>query len=267
MRGHCWIDRTAGSINQRQMSKDLNRLYSRVAEDLTEKIGSGHFAVGERLPSERLLAREYQVSRPTIREALFALEIDGLIDVRIGSGVYVKAALPSDSLATASEMGPFEILEARRLIEGEACALAARRISGAELIVLANLLEEIGAENSADVERAEVADREFHEMIARSTQNSAMVNAVEQLWDARMRSREYALMSKKAHAAGIVPQVNEHRAIYTALANRDEEAARSAMHKHLERVLDSIMLATEVHELELAKERVEAQRRKFIATV
>lgn len=249
------------------MSKETSRLYSRIADDLAQRIASGGYAVGDRLPSERLLAQEFDVSRPTVREALFALELDGLIDVRIGSGVYVKALLPSDSAQTVAEMGPFEILEARRAIEGEACALAARRINPAQLSALSDLLQVISLENTGDLERSEAADREFHELIARATQNSAMLNAVEMLWDARMRSREYALMSVKAHAAGVVPIIDEHQAIYDALASGDPSAAREAMHKHLTRVLESIMVATEVHELERAKERVEAQRKKFTALV
>ena len=250
------------------MSKpEAARRYARIAEDLSRKIGSGHFAVGERLPSERLLAQEYQVSRPTIREALFALELDGLVDVRIGSGVYVKASLPAGHVSAPPDMGPFEILEARRAIEGEACALAARRISHEQLAELERLLGEMRMEGPDDVERSEEADREFHELIARATQNSAMLNAVEALWEARERSREYKLMGEKAHAAGVVPLIEEHRAIYDALARGDAAAARGAMHKHLTRVLDSIMRATEVHEVEQARERVEAQRKKFSAHV
>ncbi|NND68603.1 MAG: FadR family transcriptional regulator, partial [Halioglobus sp.] len=97
----------------------VQRLYLQVAEQLRALIDSGCFAVGERLPSERDLAQRFEVSRPTIREAMIALEIAGLVEVRSGSGVYVKARGGPTSLAETADPGPFEILEARKLIEGE----------------------------------------------------------------------------------------------------------------------------------------------------
>lgn len=243
-------------------SKVGNRLYATIAAALRQRILEGEFAVGDRMPAERLLAAEYAVSRPTIREALFALEIDGLVEVRIGSGVYVLARAVEGGDAVA-EMGPFEILEARRIIESEVCALAAARITAEELGALDLLLAEISVEATGDLVRSEDVDRQFHLTIAQATQNSALVNAVEALWEARENSREYRLMAGKAHAAGIVPRLDEHAAILDALRARDPEAARRAMRQHLNRVFDSILLATEVHEVELAKERIAAQRRKF----
>src|SRR5215469_14105709 len=102
---------------------ETSRLYEQVARDIAAKIEDGRHAIGERLPSERHLAQSYSVSRPTIREAILALEIDGLVEVRVGSGVYVSARVPSGGQAGRTDMGPFELLEARRAIEGEACAL------------------------------------------------------------------------------------------------------------------------------------------------
>ncbi len=105
---------------------ETGRLYERVARDLSRKIAEGEYAVGRRLPSERDLAQAYAVSRPTIREAIIALELDGLVEVRLGSGVYVMASLPRDGQAGAMEVGPFELLEARRAITDQALELAAR---------------------------------------------------------------------------------------------------------------------------------------------
>lgn len=240
------------------------RLYARVADALRKRICDGEFAIGQRLPAERLLALEYEVSRPTIREALFALEISGLVEVRVGSGVYILASSTANTPKDA-EMGPFEILEARRLIEGEVCAIAAARVTDIQIAELEQLLVAIGHGGASDVTVSEDADRRFHVLIAEATQNSALVQAVEALWDARERSPEYQLMASKAHAAGVVPRVDEHAAIIHALLTKDPTMARNAMHQHLSRVLDSILLATEVHEVELAKERVAAQRRKFIS--
>lgn len=241
------------------------RLYERVSADLAAKIASGSFAVGQRLPSERLLAQSYAVSRPTVREALIALELDGLVEVRMGSGVYVTARVPRDGKAAEADVGPFELLEARRAIEGEACALAALRITDEELAALSALVIEMHEENARDVAMSEDADRRFHMLIAAATQNSGMIAAVEMLWDARARSPQYRLMSEKAHAAGVVPRIDEHALIVDALRTRQPEIARTTMRSHLTRVLESLMEATEVHELEQARQRVAAQRRRYAA--
>jgi DNA-binding FadR family transcriptional regulator len=234
-----------------------------VSDDLAAQIAAGAYDVGQRLPSERVLAQTYSVSRPTVREAIIALELDGLVEVRMGSGVYVTSLSPRGGKAAEADVGPFELLEARRAIEGEACALAAARITDAELTALTALIAEMHDQNGRDIDRSEDADRRFHMLIAEATQNSAMVVAVEMLWDARARSPQYKLLSDKAHAAGVIPRIDEHSVIVEALGTRDPERARNAMRGHLTRVLESIMEATEVHELEQARARVAQQRRRF----
>ena len=241
------------------------RLYERVSDDLSAQIASGAYIIGQRLPAERVLAQTYSVSRPTVREAIIALELDGLVEVRMGSGVYVTSITPRGGKAAEADVGPFELLEARRAIEGEACALAAVRITDAELDALTALIGEMHDENGRDIDRSEDADRRFHVLIAEATQNSPMVTAVEALWDARARSPQYKLLSDKAHAAGVIPRIDEHSIIVEALRTRDPERARSAMRGHLTRVLESIMEATEVHEMEQARARVAQQRRRYAA--
>jgi DNA-binding FadR family transcriptional regulator len=245
---------------------EAGRLYERVAQDIAGKIAAGVHAVGQRLPSERDLAQAYAVSRPTIREAIIALELDGLVEVRLGSGVYVTARLPRGGQAGEMDVGPFELLEARRAIEGEACALAAVLISDQQLDELHELVVEMQAENARDVVMSEDADRRFHMLIATATQNSAMVTAVQMLWDARARSPQTQSLSAKAHAAGVTPRIDEHAAILQALRSREPEAARRAMREHLTRVLDSLLAATEVQELEQARARIAAERRRYGAS-
>jgi DNA-binding FadR family transcriptional regulator len=242
---------------------EAGRLYERVAQDIAGKIAAGVHVVGQRLPSERDLAQAYAVSRPTIREAIIALELDGLVEVRLGSGVYVTARLPRGGQAGEMDVGPFELLEARRAIEGEACALAAVLISDEQLDELQDLVVEMQAENTRDVVMSEDADRRFHMLIATATQISAMVAAVQMLWDARARSPQTQSLSAKAHAAGVTPRVDEHAAILQALRNRAPEAARRAMREHLTRVLDSLLAATEVQEVEQARARIAAERKRY----
>ncbi len=241
-----------------------SRLYEKLSRDLAARIAQGEFEVGQRLPAERHLAKFYDVSRPTVREAIIALEVDGLVVVKVGSGVYVTARETSGE-PTAADIGPFELLEARRAIEGEACALAATRITAATLESLETLLAEMRAENARDVVMSEDADRRFHRLIAEATQNSAMLAAIDLLWDARARSPQYKLLTAKIHAAGMRPRIDEHEEILGALRARDPVAARRAMQNHLTQVLDSVFEATEVHELAEARARIDAQRKRYTA--
>jgi len=242
-----------------------SRLYDRVAKDVAAKIADGEFAIGERLPSERELALAFGVSRPTVREAIFALELDGLVEVRKGVGVFAVAKSPRGGEAAVTDMGPFELLEARRAFEGEACAVAASRIRETDVEDLENLLREI--DYSGDVLAAEDADRRFHLRIAEITGNSAIHAVVEMLWEARDRSPQYRFLTDKAHEARVVPREDEHAKILDALRARDPAKARAAMRSHITLVVDALLKATEVHELEQAKARVEAQRRKLGVSV
>lgn len=238
------------------------RLYERVARDIAAKIAEGSFAIGQRLPAERHLAATYSVSRPTVREALIALELDGLVDVRKGSGVYVVSHTPKGGQAGRTDIGPFELIEARRAFEGEVCALAATLATEDDLAVLAALIVEID-ENAGDVALSEEADRRFHLALAKATQNSAMVAVVDMLWEARERSPQYRLLTEKARAAGVTPRSDEHAMILNAVKSREAEVARRAMHTHLSRVLSWLLEATEVHEVEQVRARAHAQRRRY----
>lgn len=239
------------------------RLYEQVADKLTAKIAAGDYRVGDRLPSERDLAAAFGVSRPTVREAVIALELDGLVDVRTGSGVYVTARTPKTGSPGVTDIGPFELLEARKGVEGEAAALAALRISDQELAELDALVAEMEAENERDVVLSEDADRRFHMTIARATQNSAMIAMVELLWDTRTRSPQSVRFLEHVRAHGVKPIIKEHAGILDALRQRDPQAARQAMRDHLGSVIEGVLQATEVEAVEKARAAVAAQRRRF----
>jgi DNA-binding FadR family transcriptional regulator len=242
------------------------RIYARVSGNLQERISNGEFEIGARLPPERELAQVYNVSRPTIREAIIALEVDGVVSVRQGSGVYVIARQPRTGIAGETDIGPFELLEARRAIESEACALAATQIEPAQLRELDALVEEMRGDNlENDIAQSEQVDRRFHITIAQASGNSAMVAVVDMLWDIRFRSPQSRMLTAKAHAAGVRPRVEEHVAIVDALKRGDPEQAREAMRSHLGRVLDTLLETTEIHEVDQARERVQQQRRRYAA--
>lgn len=239
------------------------RLYQYVAERLSRAIAAGQYKPGDRLPAERELATSYAVSRPTIREAIIALELDGLVEVRIGSGVYVGDGKPGGSAQVAMDIGAFELTEARLLIEGEVAALAATQISDDELDELDSLLVQMNDANQKSAGPGELIDRQFHETIARATRNSALLSMVEQLWTIRNRSPQCVRLFEKSRAKGYVPVIAEHHAIVAALRARDGNAARAAMRDHLSRVLDYLLDATEVEAIAEAKAKMAAQRTRF----
>ena len=240
------------------------RLYEHIARKLAKSIADGQYEVGQRLPSERELAQSFDVSRPTVREAIIALELDGLVDVRLGSGVYVLNRRPPAGHEAVKDIGPFELLEARRAIEGEACALAAMRIEDEQIEQLNALVEEMRADNRQnEILMSEDADRRFHELIAASTQNSAIIAAVQMLWDARSRSPQSHQLDDVGRARGLKPPIDEHTQIVRALKRRDPDGARAAMHKHLTRVIEGFLKATEVAELKRARAAVDEKRRRY----
>lgn len=237
-----------------------DRLYQAVARGLLESIATGRYAVGDRLPAERDLAADFNVSRPTVREALIALEVQGLVEVRLGSGAYVRARTGIGKVDFG--ISAFELTEARLLFEGEAAALAASQITAEEIAKLEQLLKDMDRENRGQGIR-EVSDREFHLTIARATRNAAVVRTIEDLWDLRSRSPEAALVYSRARAADVKPVVQEHVAILAALRSRDARRARAAMRAHLSAVLDHLLAATEEKALEDARRALKSTRDRF----
>ena len=245
------------------ITSDGRKLYQQVAAAIAESIAAGRYRPGQRLASERDLAEEFGVSRPTVREAMLALEIRGMVEARHGSGVYVTENPPIDALAAPElDIGAFELTEARALFEGEAAALAATTISDEELGALEQILGEMVEENAGDV-RGEQADRRFHLAIAQATRNAAIVSVVETLWDARYRSPLCRHMLDRARAGGVKPRIDEHRRLLDALRARDPQRARLAMREHLQRVIEGLLAATELDAVERARTEAAARRNEY----
>ena len=129
-------------------SIEPRRLYRQIADQIRTLIKSGEFPAGARLPPERDLAKQLGVSRPSVREALIALEVEGFVEVRIGSGIYVQPG--NDDAGTdrtnEAEAGPFELLRARYVIEAECAALAAKSARKAQVVAIADALDELQRE-------------------------------------------------------------------------------------------------------------------------
>ena len=242
-------------------SKAKDRLYQDLARIFLGELVAGKYAVGTRMPAERELAAKYEVSRPTVREAIIALEVQGIVEVRVGSGAYVRR-IPGNEDLPGFNISAFELTEARLMFEGEAAALAATQITDAEISEIALLVEAIAQENN-DPRGTDMADRAFHLAIAKATRNSAISDAIERLWDLRATSPEAALLHEKARTANIKPVVDEHSAILEALRARDPAAARAAMRNHLAQVIDSLLFATEERQIEEARRAVRAKRERY----
>ncbi|HEX7856900.1 MAG TPA: FadR/GntR family transcriptional regulator [Sphingobium sp.] len=237
-----------------------HRLYKDVAKQLYDQIRDGEYKVGDRLPPERFLIGRFSVSRPTVREALIALEVQGYVEVRAGSGTHVIRA-PTEN-GPSFGITAFELTEARLAIEGEAAALATTLIDAEELDKLDALVDRIELDNRMGGD-AEGADREFHLLIAHATRNVALQKVIEILWDMRDSSPDTKLLLSKALSANVRPVVAEHRAIAKAIRARDAGAARLAMRSHLAAVLDHLLFATEEAALERARAEVRSTRARF----
>lgn len=239
------------------------RLYESVVNHLEQAIEAGIHPAGSRLPSERELAERLGVSRPVVREAIIVLQSHGLVQIRHGSGVFVLATRKSASdVRMDSEAGPFEVIEARRLLEGEIAALAAELITDSQIAELEALIVRIGDARLEESER-EQADRAFHLTLARCTGNDVLVNIVETLWDMRSQSALCEYFFRRAREAGIEPPADEHQVVLEALRRRDPQAARLAMREHLARVTQNLLIATEEDARERARLRVDERRFDF----
>lgn len=237
------------------------RLYQRLAGMLFDQLSSGRYAVGDRLPAERELSLEHNVSRPAVREALIALEVQGYIDVRVGSGAFVLK-LPGQNDRPGFAITAFELTEARMIFEGEAAALAAVHITDDELQQLAALIDQMDQENLLP-EVTENADRDFHFVIAKATRNMAIQLAIEGFWRVRATSPECALLHNKARSANVRPVVAEHSAILGALRVRDPAAARAAMRAHLSAVMEYLLFTTEELAVEEARRSAASHRARY----
>lgn len=213
----------------------VQRLYLKVAEQLSTQINDGTLEAGQRLPSERDLASLFGVSRPTIREAMIALEVACLVEVRSGSGVYVlPQKIDLSDLKQQDDPGPIEILEARLFVESEAAGLAATRITDEQLSELDEAMASLAAASSATKEQC---DRRFHLIIADASGNSALASTITWLWDLRDQSVVSQFFHERLRSEGIEPVIADHKAVLEAIRSHDANAARTHMYNHLKRVM------------------------------
>jgi DNA-binding FadR family transcriptional regulator len=238
------------------------RLYRQIAEQLRAGMLSGEFAVGSRLPAERDLAKQLSVSRSSVREALIALEVEGWVEVRTGSGIYVldrskvnanisainniaiqavnmpdigisegESVLLSENKA---EWGPLELIRARRVVEGETAAIAALQAKRKDIDAMGKALRMMQTE-AADGVLPLDGDRAFHTAIVQASGNEVLIDTVQSFWDSRRGPIFERLVGYFETMQSWQAAIAEHSAILEAIQNHDATAARTAMHTHMDK--------------------------------
>jgi DNA-binding FadR family transcriptional regulator len=214
------------------------RLYRQIAEQLRTLMKTGEFTPGSRLPAERDLARQFGVSRPSVREALIALEVEGWVEVRTGSGVYVlKRPGRSGGAATKvppSEWGPLELIRARRVIEGEIASLAATQATRKHIKAIRDAIDAMQEDTDRGVAPL-TGDRAFHTAIAQACENVVLLETVQTFWDARRGP----LFERLGDYFESVPSwrmaIAEHEAVLDAIRAHDTREAPTAMQLHMDK--------------------------------
>jgi GntR family transcriptional regulator, hexuronate regulon transcriptional repressor len=231
--------------------EESTRLYQKVAAELKQRITCNQYAVGDRLPAERLIAEEMKVSRTVVREAIIMLEVEGMVDVRKGSGIHVIAAESRYSPLIAAEIednefltaGPFELLQARQLLESNIAEFAATQVTKQDIMALLAIQETAQKEDRA---RDSQWDKEFHIQVAKATQNSVLVTLVEKVWQHRDQNPYWRKLHEHVDERAIESWCEDHEQILKALMRKDPKAAKLAMWQHLENTKQMLFQATTV---------------------
>ncbi|RDJ22308.1 FadR family transcriptional regulator [Bosea caraganae] len=209
------------------------RLYRQIADQLRQLIDRREFPVGGRLPPERELAEKLGVSRPSVREALIALEVEGRVRIRMGSGVYVTEA-PRRKPAEPADLaeGPFELLKAREVVESAVCAEAGSQATPQNIAKLDDILTQMEAPGLSGDELI-AFDRAFHVAIAGMLGNAVLARFVGDLFDQRVNPYFQQLASYFENDVSWREAFGEHRAVRDAIASGSADKARDAMRWHL----------------------------------
>jgi len=222
------------------------RRYLEISRAIRDAIAARGFRPGDRIMTERQMAEDFGVPRSVVREAVMALEIERLVEVRKGSGIYLVRQVGGLAATASTEIGPFELLQARQILESAVAAQAARMVTKADIVKMREAL----ALESQGIETGEgdySGDRQFHHLIAEATQNSALVDLVSELWDKRAASPMWARLQSRIFDTSYRRKwLGDHQAILTALQQKNAEAAEQAMWRHLENVRTTLLDLSDV---------------------
>lgn len=214
------------------------KVYEQVIYQIKDMIDKGILKKGDKLPSERDLVEQLQVSRTSIREALRSLEVIGLIECRQGEGNYIKSNFednlfePLSIMFMLEESNSDEICELRKIMEVEASGLAAKRITDEQL----NELKEITQSfiNCNDEDMCAEIDKKFHYKIAECSGNILIFNilrTVSNLIDHFIKDARKLILAQQENKEILFLQ---HQAIYLSMEKHSSQDVRKAMREHLD---------------------------------
>lgn len=221
------------------------KVYEQVIEQIKEMVSNGTLKRGDKLPSERELSVQLGVSRASIREALRALEVIGLLSCRQGEGNFIKENFenslfePLSIMFMLNKSKPQEVFELRTIIEAETAALAAKLITEEELKELKQVIEMM--KNCEDEDQQSKLDKEFHYNIAKASKNfliETILNTVSILIDSLIKDARLQILKKESNKNVID---YDHERIYNALAKHDSQEAATIMRMHMELVNENFI--------------------------
>jgi len=220
------------------------KVFERVAVQIEQRILDGELHSGDRLPTERELAEQFQVSRTAVREALKILAQKGLVDMRPGRGTIVidgahEALQHSLGLVMRLKLGEVggsnNLVEVREILEVEIAALAAERASEQEIAAMQEAVR-VMDESLNDADAFIAADNLFHEALAQATQNALILTLVKSIVNLLSEQRKQIFATRGAPQRGQV----HHKSILASVMKHDPEAGRSAMRAHLRQVREDV---------------------------
>lgn len=222
------------------------KAYTQIAQQIIDSIRKGEFTLGERLPSAKQLEVKFGVSRPSVREALSALELAGVVEIRSGQGAFV-VNLPADQ-AEGSRFefdqgeSAAEVLEVRLVLEPEAARLAAQRSAEEDIQMLVRSLDVLRAV-VAEGRPAVAGDIQFHTALAKASGNSVIydiMRGVAEYWGQAL----WRSLRERAWARGDLGRIylKHHEATLKAILNRDGDAAARSMREHLMQVQQDLFV-------------------------
>jgi DNA-binding FadR family transcriptional regulator len=203
-----------------------------ITAQLRQAIMEGGYAHGEKLPAERQLASAFGASRTTIRTALDQLEVERLVNRRVGSGTFVNFRAQGDAEDIAEETSPLELIEVRLGIEPNMVRLAVMNATARDIERLAGVMGRM-EQTSTDTESFTLWDEEFHQAIADATRNPLMVWVYRQINKVRTHRQWNAMKDKVLTPERIAEYNAQHAALYEAIRTRDVDAAVAIVTNHL----------------------------------
>jgi GntR family uxuAB operon transcriptional repressor len=235
------------------------RRYVAIGNSIRNELLSNNYQIGDRLPTERDIAEQYGVSRTVIREAIIMLELEGLVEVRKGSGVYLVANIVQNrsepntpfteaALSQQNDIGPFEMLQGRQLIESNLAEFAALNVTKSEIMAMRQVLKKEKQLVEAGLPSDDL-DKQFHIQIAQASKNSLLIEICEAMWERREASAMWKQLHSRIDSTNYrLKWLDDHSAILTAMQRKDAAEAKRAMWQHLENVKQVLLKYSDVED-------------------